>query len=81
MTLFYLLKFVLDRGMSTLHGFGDSLLVIKWMNGQTQIQNIDYMLLHSNLNSLLETSGTFVSHIYLENIIKLLKNSLKKDWN
>jgi ribonuclease HI len=57
----------MNRGIQQLQAFGDSLLVIKWMNNQLDVQNITLLSLAAQLK---ENSKQFVkisfAHVYRE---------------
>nr|QHR87972.1 hypothetical protein Q903MT_gene1984 [Picea sitchensis] len=56
-----------ERGVSRLQVFGDSLLVINWMNGRNQLENL---LLQPVLDELLAIKSSLtevtLKHIYRE---------------
>lgn len=50
--LFYLLKLMVDRNLLTLQVYGDSLLVIQWMNAEVQVQDIGLYLIADQLKQI-----------------------------
>jgi hypothetical protein len=50
--LFYLLKFFLDKELFAIQIFGDSLMVIKWMLEQVQVQNIGLLVVEEQVKDI-----------------------------
>jgi ribonuclease HI len=67
MALFYLLKFVLDRGINSLQVFSDSLMVIKWMRNKHRSRNLELFVVVEQLKLIV---GNFqdlrFTHIFRE---------------
>jgi len=67
MSLLYLLKLALKKGLWNLQVFGDLRLFISWMNDQLQVQNIDLLAVDNQMKHI---TGLFhkinFDHIFRE---------------